>query len=172
MFGAGPRLKAARYNGPTGSMSLVGWVDPCPRRVPGLTVHSQDAEALETHASRLGRFRPLLLHPLFHAYCKQTVQSGCDGCRAHQGDGGRRGPRTQGAHHVCPLWRERVNHSSCLRILFFSLLVVKLGSCVHPTLLISLGQIPLSEKRQAGTRLVCCSETRTRSCVETGWKLK
>ena len=75
MFGAGPRLKAASYNGPTGSMSLVGWVDPCPRRVPGLIVHRQDAEALETHASRLGRFRPLLLHPLFHAYCRLCSQA-------------------------------------------------------------------------------------------------
>lgn len=39
MFGAGPRLKAACYNGPTGSVSLMGWVDPCPRRVPVLKVH-------------------------------------------------------------------------------------------------------------------------------------
>ena len=70
------------------------------------------------------------------------------------------------------LWRERINRSFCLRILFFSLLVVKLGSRLHPTLFISLGQIPLSEKRQAGTQLVRCSETRTRSCVETCWELK
>lgn len=36
MFRAGPRLKAAHNNG---SVSLMGWVDPCPRRVPGLKVH-------------------------------------------------------------------------------------------------------------------------------------
>lgn len=51
MFGAGPRLKAARFNGPTDSVSLVGWVDLCPHRVPGVTVHKQDAEALETEVS-------------------------------------------------------------------------------------------------------------------------